>query len=147
MKTATLIQGKVKYQAGPPRLTRDGRERINVVVSPSSGAEDLKIWGNPGDPIAYLTKGDAVTLAYDGNSYTLISDQATPAPEPEPPPAQAPTQAPAPRNPQSSDVKEWVAIFEELRAALPHATEQTWRGAASTLFIQRCKLYEDSEEF
>lgn len=73
MKTATLIHGTVKYKAGEPRQTSTGRMRINIVVTPSSGGEDIKVWGNPGDAIAYLQKGQPVTLAHDGKGYTLIS--------------------------------------------------------------------------
>lgn len=155
MKTATLIYGKVKYKAGKPKDYGNG-ERINIVVTPDSGGDDIKVWGNPGDAIAYLSKGDSVTLAHDGKSYTLLAvpDQATngngspssPHPTHPPTPGAVAVATPASIPPKSADVQEWIAIFEELRAALPQAQEQTWRAAASTLFITRCRIRSDHDQ-
>ena len=140
MKTATLINGKVKFKAGTPKDFGNG-ERINIVVS--ADGKDIKVWGNPSDPIAYLQKGQDVTLAYDDKNYILIgtADQPTNGNGHTSPEVQAmATPVAHPAKPAlNADVKEWVAIFEEIKAALPQAQESTWRAAASTLFIQRCK--------
>ncbi|MDX2241392.1 MAG: hypothetical protein NW224_11970 [Leptolyngbyaceae cyanobacterium bins.302] len=135
MKTATLIQGTVKYKAGEPRQTSTGRMRINIVVTPSSGSEDIKVWGNPGDAIAYLQKGQPVTLAHDGKGYTLIStDLATsngnghhsedPAPEP-------PTTEPG------SDLEEMRDIVQFFLAAFPVLPHSEIISLAQSIFKYR----------
>jgi hypothetical protein len=73
MQTATLITGKVKYAASNPKDFGHG-ERINIVISPITGGEDIKVWGNPDDAIASLTKGQQVTLISDGKGYKLVAD-------------------------------------------------------------------------
>ncbi|WP_019499158.1 hypothetical protein [Pseudanabaena sp. PCC 6802] len=76
MSSATLIAGKVKYTASTPKDYGHG-ERINVVVTPIDGGDDIKVWGKPDDAIASLTKGQQVTLLYDGKSYKLVAEQPT----------------------------------------------------------------------
>ncbi|MBW4474748.1 MAG: hypothetical protein KME45_30870 [Stenomitos rutilans HA7619-LM2] len=76
MATATLISGKVKYAAGHPKQTQYG-ERINVVISRLDGGEDIKLWGNPGDAIAHLRKGEDVSLLHDGKGYKLVATAPT----------------------------------------------------------------------
>ena len=71
--TATLIAGKVKYAASSPKDFGRG-ERVNVVISPLTGGEDIKVWGKPDDAIAQLTKGQQVTLLSDGKNYKLVTD-------------------------------------------------------------------------
>jgi hypothetical protein len=80
MATLQLVKGMVKFPAQQPRNYGYG-ERINVVVSLSDG-EEIRLWGKPGDPIGELSKGQPVTLAYDGKSYKLAdtSDRSTPSP-------------------------------------------------------------------
>lgn len=77
MAAVTLISGKVKYAAGQPRQTQYG-ERINVVIARGDGGEDIKLWGNPGDVIAHLRKGEAVQLMHDGKGYKLVATVPTP---------------------------------------------------------------------
>jgi hypothetical protein len=58
-KTLNIIQGVVKYAAGPARETKNG-PRINVVITLPSG-EDIKLWGDPGDAVLTpLRKGNLV---------------------------------------------------------------------------------------
>jgi hypothetical protein len=71
MTTTSLTTGKVKYAAGTPRDYGHG-DRINVVVTPTNGGEDIKVWGRPGDAIAQLKKGESVTLSHDGKGYKLV---------------------------------------------------------------------------
>jgi hypothetical protein len=58
-KTLNIIQGVVKYAAGPARETKNG-PRINVVITLPSG-EDIKLWGDPGDavltPLRFVDRG------------------------------------------------------------------------------------------
>jgi hypothetical protein len=71
MTTTSLTTGKVKYTAGTPRDYGHG-DRINVVITPTNGGEDIKVWGRPGEAIAQLKKGESVTLSYDGKNYKLV---------------------------------------------------------------------------
>jgi hypothetical protein len=73
MTTATLIAGKVKYAARSPKDFGHG-ERINIVVTPIDGGDGIKVWGKPTDAIATLTKGQQVTLLFDGKTYKLVAD-------------------------------------------------------------------------
>jgi hypothetical protein len=154
MKTATLLKGTVKFKAGKP-LTFEHGDRINIVVTLSNG-EDVKIWGNPGDPIATLAKGAAIQLLHDGEHYTLLQtgEQIPQPPAPQaqpqalpPSPAALAMSAPATRitvtPSMSADVKEWLSIFTELEQARPDLKEETRRAATSTLFMQRLKIREE----
>ncbi len=49
-------------------------ERVNVVITPVTGGDDIKVWGRPTDAIAQLTKGQQVTLLSDGKTYKLVAD-------------------------------------------------------------------------
>jgi hypothetical protein len=110
MATATLISGYVKYPAGQPRDYGRG-ERINIVVTPNDGQDDIKVWGRPGDAIAQLKRGTTVTLTYDGRSYKLFetSLQATNSnmyPK---------GNATAPPAPSAWSVEQRVKILQELK--------------------------------
>jgi hypothetical protein len=84
MATLNIIQGTVKYAAGPPRETKNG-PRINVLVTLADG-EETKLWGDPGDPsLTPLKKGNAVQLVKNakGNGYSLLdTSPTTPAASP-----------------------------------------------------------------
>jgi hypothetical protein len=105
MATLNIIQGTVKYAAGPARETKNG-PRINVLVALADG-EETKLWGDPGDPsLTPLKKGNAVQLVKNakGTGYSLLdTSPATPAP----PPAKAPAPGNSPW--QQTDVfKPWT---------------------------------------
>ena len=73
MASLTIVQGTVKYAAGPARETKNGL-RINVVVTLADG-EETKLWGDPGDPaLTPLKKGNAVQLVKNakGTGYSLL---------------------------------------------------------------------------
>jgi hypothetical protein len=114
MKTATLIQGTVKYKAGEPRQVSTGRMRINIVVTPNDNGEDIKVWGNPGDAIAYLQKGQPVTLAFDGKQYTLISTGDEPN-------SNHPDLEPAPSGSDLEEMRDIVQFFLTSFPVLPHS--------------------------
>ena len=145
MQQMHLVRATVKYPAqSTPRQTQYG-PRINVVLTLPDGTE-YKHWANPDDPVKWLKKGEEVQLFNDGRSYKLVAplpqngqQGATPAAIAVATPAYPPA-----REPRSVDVAEYVAIFNEIKTAMPDCSEQTWRAAASTLFMQRCKL---SQEF
>jgi len=84
MASLTIVQGTVKYAAGPARETKNG-PRINVVVTLADG-EETKLWGDPGDPaLTSLKKGNAVQLVKNakGTGYSLLDiSPATPAAPP-----------------------------------------------------------------
>ncbi|MGI8935948.1 MAG: hypothetical protein ACR2FS_17920 [Phormidesmis sp.] len=89
MSTLQLLQAAVKFAACPPKDFGNG-PRINVVCT--AGDEEIKLWGNPEDPLAALKKGDSVSLIYDGKSYKLASTappeaaiRSTDTPPPPPP--------------------------------------------------------------
>lgn len=167
MQTATLIQATVKYAVDRIRQTKNG-ERVKAVVTPVGGGEDIELWDNPNGPVHYLKRGEQVTLTHDGRRYVLIatapqsngqrppnaadglgigngrtvpnSYQAQPTPGAI---AAATPAVPGAREPHSADVREWLSIYEELKAALPGSSEQTWRAAACTLMMIRCRLKLD----
>lgn len=137
MKTIAIVNGVVKWEARSPLETKYG-PRINVVVTLDSG-EEIKLWGNPDDPIlTHLVKGQRLTLLQDDKGYK-IADMATLSnPTPAPPP---PVPPPAPPT-FDGDVEAIAHIFEQLRARLPQADAQTWRSLTATIFIQRGKAAE-----
>lgn len=75
-----ITTATVKFAAGQPKETQYG-PRINVVCT-LPGGEDAKVWGNPGDPIQGLKKGQTVTLVQGkkGWEYAQQSTDATSAP-------------------------------------------------------------------
>ena len=160
--TITLITATVKQPATLLK-TRWG-EKYKAVLH--DGNQDIEIWKKHNDlSLLGLAAGQQITLAaqpatrQDGSSYMQYEIVGSADRPPSPP---APTNGngngcghtpPSPGrssdgNPGShpakpalnADVQEWIAIFDELKAALPQAQESTWRAAASTLFIQRLQV-------
>ena len=136
MTTATLIAGKVKYAASTPKDFGHG-ERINIVISPITGGDDIKVWGSPNDAIATLTKGQQVTLMHDGKTYKLVETS-------------QPTQLKQPvANELSADQKRAIALYVNEQADLLKfcwvtasekldslaSNEESIRCAASCLYI------------
>jgi hypothetical protein len=74
-QTLNLTYGRVKFTAGQPKQTQYGM-RINVVVTLPDG-EELKLWGDPGDPaLSSLTKGQQVQLAQNAKgNWQLVQQQ------------------------------------------------------------------------
>lgn len=142
MTTATLIAGKVRYAASTPKDFGHG-ERINVVISPLTGGEDIKVWGSPNDAIAQLTKGQQVTLLFDGKGYKLVADNQ---------PAQA---KPTVATELSADQKRAIALYVNEQADLLKfcwvtasekldslaSDEESIRCAASCLYIAATRKF------
>jgi hypothetical protein len=74
MASLTIVQGTVKYAAGPARETKNG-PRINVVVTLPEW-EETKLWGNPGDPALTPTQkrecSSRPSLNAKGTGYSLL---------------------------------------------------------------------------
>jgi len=104
MASLTIVQGMVKYAAGPARETKNGL-RINVVVTLADG-EETKLWGDPGDSaLTPLKKGNAVQLVKNakGTGYSLLDTSPT---TPAAPPAPVPVPGYSPR--QRETWKPWT---------------------------------------
>jgi hypothetical protein len=127
VRTTELLSGAVKYPARSPLDTVNG-PRINVVIALGDGSE-AKLWGNPGDAIARLRKGDLVRLMYDGKGYALLEPE-TIAPPP------VATQVPAPGE-EPVDVLEWLDVWAALERYRPDLDEATRRAATNTIFMSR----------
>ena len=150
----TLITAIVKQPA--TLLQTQWGKKLKATVN--DGTQDIELWRKPNDSsLLSLALGQQVTMtakpatSSNGNSYTQY-DIIAAADRVSPPtngngngnghvaPDVAPINAPVAHPAINADVKEWISIFEELRAALPMAQEGTWRAAASTLFIQRLQI-------
>jgi hypothetical protein len=130
MATLNIIQGTVKYAAGPARETKNG-PRINVLVTLADG-EETKLWGDPGDPtLVPLKKGNAVQLVKNpkGNGYSLLdTSPTTPAAPlaPTPAPGYSPRQRETWKPWNDFEKKELAAKIDQ-SAALMHYCLQTVR--------------------
>jgi hypothetical protein len=139
MATVQLVKGMVKFPAREPRDYGYG-ERINVVVSLADG-EEVKIWGKPGDPIEGLSKGQPVTLAYDGKSYKL-ADSAPTAPDRSSPGIAADT-----KRAIASYVEDLAALyvfcFDTAAAKLSDRIQDAdaIKDVATTLFLSACRKF------
>lgn len=72
-QTLSIHTATVKFPAGKTFTTQYG-DRVNaVLVIPTTG-EEVKLWGNPGDPtLTALKKGQQVALAQDQKGWKLIN--------------------------------------------------------------------------
>jgi hypothetical protein len=130
MASLTIVQGTVKYAAGPPRPTTNG-PRINVLVTLADG-EETKLWGDPGDPaLTPLKKGNAVQLVKNGKGtgYSLLDTSPT---TPAAPLAKVPEPGYSPRQretwrPWSDDQKKELAAKVDQEAELMKYCLQTAR--------------------
>ena len=159
--TITLINAIVKQPA--TLLKTQWGDKLKATVN--DGRQDIELWRKPTDStLLNLTVGQQITMtakpakSSSGNDYTqydIVGASNPPSPPaptngngngnghtPPSPGVQAmatPVSHPA-KSALNADVQEWIAIFDELKAALPQAQESTWRAAASTLFIQRLQV-------
>jgi hypothetical protein len=131
MASLTIVQGTVKYAAGPARETKNG-PRINVVVTLTDG-EETKLWGDPGDPaLIPLKKGNAVQLVKNakGTGYSLLdTSPGTPAAPPAkvPVPGYSLRKQPDVFKPWTDDEKRELAAKVDQEAALMRYCLQTVR--------------------
>jgi hypothetical protein len=82
-KKLKIMQAQVKYQANDPKPTRQGKMRINAVISLPDGTETT-FWGDPGDKgILALRKGQPVEVYRDKKGmWQLSADPTASAPYP-----------------------------------------------------------------
>jgi hypothetical protein len=131
MATLNIIQGTVKYAAGPARDTKNG-PRINVLVTLPNG-EESKLWGDPGDPsLTPLKKGQNVQLVKNakGTGYSLLdTSPTTPAAPPAmvPAPGYSPRQQPDVFKPWTDEEKKQLAAKVDQNAELMKYCLQTAR--------------------
>ena len=128
MASLTIVQGTVKYAAGPARETKNG-PRINAVVTLADG-EETKLWGDPGDPaLTPLKKGNVVQLVKNakGTGYSLLDTApGTPAAPPAPAPGYSPRQRET-WKPWSDDQKKELAAKIDQESDLLRYCLQTAR--------------------
>ncbi|MGA7934812.1 MAG: hypothetical protein WCA35_14805 [Kovacikia sp.] len=130
MASLTIVQGTVKYAAGPVRDTKNG-PRINVVVTLADG-EETKLWGDSGDPtLVPLRKGNAVQLVKNakGTGYSLL-DTSPGTPADPPVTAHAPGYSPRQREtwkPWTDEEKKQLAAKIDQESDLLHYCLQTAR--------------------
>jgi hypothetical protein len=128
MATLNIIQGTVKYAAGPARETKNG-PRINVLVTLPDG-EETKLWGDPGDPaLTPLKKGNAVQLVKNakGTGYSLLDTAPTTPAAPPAMPGYSPRQQPEVFKPWNDFEKKELEAKIDQDAALMHYCLQTAR--------------------
>jgi hypothetical protein len=144
MATLQLVKGMVKFPAQQPRNYGYG-ERINVVVSLSDG-EEIRLWGKPGDPIGELSKGQPVTLAYDGKSYKL-ADSAPTAPDRSSATVPSAGMTPDTKRAIASYVEDLAALyvfcFDTAAAKLSDRIQDAdaIKDVATTLFLSACRKF------
>jgi phosphate starvation-inducible protein PhoH len=73
----TLTTAKVKFPAGKVFPGQYG-DRVNVVLTPTNGGEEIKLWGNPDSEISQLKKGQEVQVINDGKGFKLAAYEAAP---------------------------------------------------------------------
>ena len=131
MASLTIVQGTVKYAAGPARETKNG-PWINVVVTLADG-EETKLWGDPGDPaLTPLKKGQSVQVVKNakGTGYSLLdTSPGTPAATPAlvPAPGYSPRQQPDVFKPWTDDEKRELAAKIDKESDLLRYCLQTAR--------------------
>lgn len=66
---AQIATATVKFEAREPKETQYG-PRVNAVLTLDSG-EEIKVWGNPGDPVQFLRKGERVQVVKGKKGWDL----------------------------------------------------------------------------
>jgi len=151
----TVQTATVKFPAGKTFTTQYG-DRVNaVLVIPATG-EEVKLWGNPGDPaLTALKKGQQVAIAQDQKGWKLLN---TPLSEVSHPAAEnangngktiahTPLSADEKRAiasyiDQIADLYSYCAKVAATKCADPNDPyEENIRAIATTLFIQTVKKF------
>ena len=75
-----ITKGIVKYGAGAPREGQYGPS-INILVTLEDGSQ-VRVYGKPGDVIAWYKSGQAIQLIDDNGKYKVLEEdqQTMPAP-------------------------------------------------------------------
>lgn len=147
----TVHTATVKFPAGKTFQTQYG-DRVNaVLVIPTTG-EEVKLWGNPGDPtLTALKKGQQVAIAQGDKGWRLLN---TPPAEDSPAPQTG--NGKIAHTPLTGDEKRAIASYVDQLADLysycskiaatkcvdpSNPYEEDVRAIATTLFIQTVKKF------
>jgi hypothetical protein len=150
----TVHNGVVKFPAGKTFQTQYG-DRVNAVLTIPATGEEVKLWGNPGDPaLTALKKGQQVAIAQDQKGWKLLN---TPLAEDTPAnTANGNGKAAIAHTPLDPDQKRAIASYiDELASVYNYCTkvaatkcvdpnapyEENVRAIATTLFIQTVKKF------
>ena len=150
--TATLVDARVKYEAGQPREGKYG-PYISALCTLADGTEQ-RIFGEPGDAIANLKRGQNIKLLWNGKKYQLVETQ-QPTPTQPATPATAPAVAGDGSQALSKGQKKQIAGYVEEMANLykfcwdsastaldgKANDEESIRAAASALFISASRKF------
>ena len=69
----TVQTATVKFPAGKTFTTQYG-DRVNAVLTIPATGEEVKLWGNPGDPaLTALKKGQQVAVVQDQKGWKLLN--------------------------------------------------------------------------
>jgi hypothetical protein len=150
-QTLTIHTATVKFPAGKTFTTQYG-DRVNAVLIIPATGEEIKLWGNPGDPtLSALKKGQQVAVAQDQKGWKLIN---TP-PAAESPASEKPTQqrsiefaplSPADKQAIASYIDQLGDLYgycQRVTATknLAEGGGEDARTIATTLFIQAVKKF------
>lgn len=148
----TVHTATVKFPAGKTFTTQYG-DRVNAVLTLDDG-EEIKLWGNPGDPnLTALKKGQQVAVVQDQKGWKLLN---TPPAEDSHPAVENRNGKAIAHTPLSADEKRAIASYIDQIADLysycakvaatkcadpndPY--EENIRAIATTLFIQTVKKF------
>ena len=146
----TVQTATVKFPAGKTFTTQYG-DRVNaVLVIPATG-EEVKLWGNPGDPaLTALKKGQQVAIAQDQKGWKLLN---TPLSEDSHPAVENRNGKAIAHTPLSADEKRAIASYiDQIADLYSYCTKvaaaknlaedgEDARAIATTLFIQAVKKF------
>jgi hypothetical protein len=125
-----IINGTVKYAAGPPRDGQYGPS-INVLITLETG-DDIRVYGKPGDYIERLKSREAVKVVEDKGKYKVVEKLDVPdvAKEPE----EKPDLAAMAFELSVTMSQAYIDIYNRMiEAGVPH---ENATAATSTIFIQ-----------
>lgn len=148
----TVHTATVKFPAGKTFTTQYG-DRVNaVLVIPQTG-EEIKLWGNPGDPaLTALKKGQQVAVVQDQKGWKLLN---VPPTEDTPAPGNGNGNGKA-HTPLEPEQKRAIAAYiDDIAGVYNYCTkvaatkcvdpndpyEENVRAIATTLFIQAVKKF------
>ena len=147
-KTATLVDARVKYAAGQPREGKYG-PYISALCTLADGTEQ-RIFGEPGDAIANLKRGQNIKLLWNGKKYQLVNTEQPTAPATAPPAKGEPTQtmSDGQKKQIAAYVQEMANLYkfcwDSASAALDGKAqdEESVRAASSALFIAASRKFD-----
>jgi hypothetical protein len=125
-----IINAKVKWPSGKIINTEYG-QRINVVLISDEG-EEIKLWGNPGDQIGQLKKGENVQLLKDEKGKLKLIDNSI---DEDPDPVQTHSPASGEMLTQGKKLAECVELMNSLLPQYKNEPELITK-LGTSLFIQ-----------